>query len=160
MNTGKKIIILFGFLLIYFVGNAQNGLNLDSIFENYGKQKGSVLVDLRKDVLENHTKIVHYKSLIMNLDDDLFEILQEQLYATSSTGGYGCETQCINGKCTHFYHQSIGSGVYEYYLLSKKSKKMTLIYVKGKIAPGNALKEELNKLKDLFINVNNNEIKL
>jgi hypothetical protein len=43
---------------------------------------------------------------------------------------------------------------YEYILFSIRSMKMTLIYIRGRFPP-KQLEPELNKLKDLFIKVNN-----
>jgi hypothetical protein len=49
---------------------------------------------------------------------------------------------------------------YEYILFTNnKSKKMTLIYIKGNFPP-DQLGKELLELKDLFIKVNNKKIKL
>ncbi|MDR0559497.1 MAG: hypothetical protein LBG92_04965, partial [Prevotellaceae bacterium] len=48
---------------------------------------------------------------------------------------------------------------YEYILFTDKSQKMTLIYIRGNFPP-DKLEDELNKLKDLFIEVNNKRIKL
>jgi hypothetical protein len=47
----------------------------------------------------------------------------------------------------------------EYILFTRKSRKMTLIYIKGHFPPAQ-LEKELDKLKNLFLKVNNKRIKL
>ncbi|MCL1937637.1 MAG: hypothetical protein FWF52_04485 [Candidatus Azobacteroides sp.] len=51
------------------------------------------------------------------------------------------------------------SPFFQYILFSQKNRKMTLIYLRGDFPPSQ-LEEELHKLKDLFIKVNNKRIKL
>ena len=47
---------------------AQDHLNIKSIFDKYGKQEGSVLVQLSSDILSQGSNITFYKSLIINND--------------------------------------------------------------------------------------------
>jgi hypothetical protein len=82
------------------------------------------------------------------------------------TGHYGNEVVLMESKkdgkvesATYALGKDSNSSAYEYILFTHKSKKMTLIYLKGNFSP-EQLESELNKLKDLFIKVNNKRIKL
>jgi hypothetical protein len=155
---------MLAFTLPGLLANAQDGLNISKIFDDYGKQEGSVLIELAKDILGNHTRISHYKSLIISSDSTLVRKTGEFILADYSQKANGLilmeskrngrvesASYCL-GKAEH-------SSVYEYILLKNKSQKMTLIYIKGNFSPGQ-LDEELSKLKNLFIKVNNKRIKL
>jgi hypothetical protein len=74
-------------------------------------------------------------------------ILMESRKNGEVESGYYCLTKQNNAK------------EYEYILFTNKSKKMTLIYIRGHFLP-NRLEHELDKLKKLFIKVNNKQIKL
>lgn len=149
MNKFKKILLLLAFALPSGVAGAQEGLKIDKIFNDYGKQKGSVLLVLAKDVLGEHSKISQYKSLIVASADSA--MLSNTCAAIGSS---------LGSDGTVMYSLRMGeSTTYEYALLSYKAPKMTLIYIKGDFPPDKQ-NGELKKLKDLFIRVNNKQIKL
>jgi len=161
MNTLRKIIFLVGFLSACGFVHAQKGLSIDTVFNDYGKQEGSILIELAKDVLGHHTKINRYKSLILPSNSGIVDSTLEAIRIDSKDGSILMESK-KDGKIETGYYclkKKGNSPDYEYILFTNKSKKMTLIYIKGHFPP-NRLEEELDKLKDLFIKVNNKRIKL
>ncbi|MCC8144973.1 MAG: DUF6108 family protein [Bacteroidales bacterium] len=161
MNIEKKIIAVIFLLLAAFSVSAQKGLNINAVFEEYGKQKGSILIELGKDVLDGHTRIDRYKSLIVPSDSEILETTQEAIRKDANKGSILLESK-KDGKIETAYYcleKKENSDYYEYILFTNKSKKMTVIYVRGKFSPSH-LEDELNKLKGLFIKVNNKRIKL
>ena len=67
-----------------------------------------------------------------------------------------------NGKVetgTYMLKTAKDNETYEYILYKNKSKKVSVVYLKGNFSP-DQLEKELNKLKDLFIYVNNKRLKL
>jgi hypothetical protein len=161
MNTVKRIMLLTGFLLAYFTASAQKDLNIGAIFDAYGKQEGSILIELGKDVLGNHTQIKRYKSLIVPSDTAMVRAVEEAI-ANDTKGGRILMEYRKNGAVeavSYCLKQDEKTQEYEYILFSNKFRKMTLIYVRGNFPP-EQLESELSKLKDLFIKVNNKKIKL
>jgi hypothetical protein len=160
MNTLKKTFLSAVFLLTYVFAGAQNDLNVESIFQNYGKQKGATLIELAKDVLGGHTQISRYKSLILPADTGIINATVNAIQKDLKNGKILIENK-KDGKIETGYYclKKPDSTYYEYILYTDKSRKITLIYLKGKFPP-NQLENELNKLKDLFIKVNNKRIKL
>jgi hypothetical protein len=147
--------------MVCIVANAQDGLHIEQIFNDYGKQEGSILIELAKDVLGHRTRINYYKSLINPAGTEIQTVVEKAVQADMegsniivvSQANGKMETVCYNLK------KPKGSTDYEYILFKNKSKKLTLIYLKGNFPP-DQLDWELNELKNLFIKVNNKQIKL
>ena len=160
MNGLKKIFLLSAFLLTYAFAGAQNNLNIETIFQDHGKQKGAILIELAKDVLSGHTQISRYKSLILPSDTGIVNATINAIQKDLKNGKILMENK-KDGKIETGYYwvKRQDSTDYEYILFTDKSQKMTLIYLKGAFPP-DQLNDELNKLKDLFIKVNNKRIKL
>jgi hypothetical protein len=162
MNTLQKIILLFALLFACLPANAQKDLEIETtVFKSYGKQEGSVLIELGKDVLGNHTKISHYKSLIIPSDSTVINATLKAIRKDVEDGKILMESR-KDGKIETGYYclkKKKDSWAYEYILFTNKSRKMTLIYIKGDFPP-DQLEDELHELKNLFIRVNNKQIKL
>jgi hypothetical protein len=156
----KKIFLSATFLLMYVFAGAQNDLNIETVFQNHGKQKGAILIELAKDVLGGHTQINRYKSMIFPSDTTTVKATVNAIRQDLENGKVLMENK-KDGKIEtgYYYLKKQDSPDYEYILFTDKSGKMTLIYLKGKFPP-DRLENELNKLKDLFIKVNNKRIKL
>jgi len=160
----KNKVIIFCFFLLFlslFSIKAQQNLNINSVFANYGMKEESILVELSTDVLSNNTKISFYKSLVMPestiSENDCMEAIKRDL-----TGGAKLIESVKNGKVETGYYvlkHDPKDKEYEYILYKNKSKKITLVYLKGNFPP-QKLEQELDKLKDLFIYVNKKRIKL
>lgn len=158
----NKLFVSFCvFLLMCFSASAQNHLKIKTVFDKYGKQDGSVLVQLSTDILSQGSRITFYKSLItdysLQKNNDAIAALAidvtkgEKISEVKKDGIIESGTYYIKSKKT--------DAEYEYILFKNKSKKMTIVYLKGDFPP-QQLDHELKKLKDLFIYVNNKRIKL
>ena len=161
MNTEKRILSVWIFLLACFTLSAQNNLSIGTIFDEYGKKEGSILIELGKDVLGNRTQIKRYKSLVIPSDTAMSRITREAIANDVKDGQKLFESR-KDGKTesvSYCLRKDTGTPEYEYILFADKSRQMTLIYVRGNFHP-EALEKELHKLKDLFIQVNNKQIKL
>ncbi len=140
---------------------ARDKLKTDKIFEKYGMLDGSVLVELSTDVLAKNTKISFYKSMIMPEEKEAVQEIMTAIEEDTKEGLKIMES-AKNGKVeTGYYYLTPEKDrkTKEYILYKNKSKKITLIYLKGDFKP-DRLEEELDKLKDLFIYVNKRRIKL
>jgi hypothetical protein len=151
------MILMAGFsIACLFSGLAQNNLNIGAIFDEYGKSSGSILIELGKYVLGNHTRIRRYKSLVVPADSILLQRTHTAIADDSSDGQILFESR-KNGEveaAAYCLKKSEKETEYEYVLFALKSKKMTLIYVRGPFL-AEQLDGELSKLKRLFIQVNN-----
>lgn len=158
----KRILILSVLFSLFSGENtiAQTKLQTEKIFDIYGKQKGAILLELSTDILAGHTKMKLYKSLIITSDDPIIAATTTAIENDITGGSKLIETQ-KNGKIETGYYslKKNNNKFYEYILYKEKSRKMTLIYIRGEFPP-QQLENELSKLKDLFIYVNNKRIKL
>ena len=157
-----KIVALFCFFLVGTAFSmAQTNLNVNDVFDRYGKQEGSVLVQLASDILsQGGSKITFYKSLII---DDLPHIKQDIQNAIKADveGKIIISEVKKNGQiesCSYYLGKDKSSKS-EFILYSNKGRKITVVYLKGNFSPAH-LDNELKKLKDLFIYVNNKRLKI
>lgn len=160
MNVVKQIVLMAGVLLACFPIAAQEHLNVGAIFDSYGRREGSVLIELRRDVLGGHTRIGHYRSLVVPSDSGVVRATEEAL-AGDVRGGRRLMESRRNGRverASYCLTRGEGGAEYEYLLFAGQSHRMTLIYVKGDFPP-HQLEDELYRLKNLFIEVNNKHIK-
>lgn len=162
MNMMKlKIIILYIGMILFFAFNAeaQKHLKINDVFKEYGMKDGSILVELSTDVLSGNSNISFYKSLVMTTNDlrtnDCVSALNEDI----KKGTKLIESKKNGNLETGYYVVGRDKNVYEYILYKNKSKKLTLVYLKGNFPP-DELEEELSGLKDLFLYINNKRIKL
>lgn len=162
MRTIKKQILLIVFMcFICLNALAQGGLHVESIFNEYGKIEGSIMIELNEDVLSWHTGIKKYKSLSFEADEATESKVLEAYFKDVDLG------TCINhskkdGKhlmMTFCLKKSDDSSQNKYLLYKNKDNVITLIYIRGYFPP-RKLEKEMNKLKDLFIKVNNKRLKL
>jgi hypothetical protein len=155
------------FLLPCLQAVAQDGLNIGAVFDEYGMKKGSVLIELGKDVLGKHTKIDLYKSLVAAPDSLMLKktgdaVLYDFAGNVRNENCAVIKESMRDGKLLEAVYclgESKESSGYRYILFSGRSRKMTLIYIVGKFPP-RQLENELSTLKNLFIKVNNQKIKL
>lgn len=159
----KKIILLIIVTIacsLHIIG--QNQVNIKAVFDKYGKQHGTVYVQLSHDILSQGSNLSLYKSMmIQNV-----EKIQEQQTLTELLAER--ESWKVMSEITK--SGTIESGIYHlgkdntkklntYLLIKNKNKAMTILYIEGSFPP-QRLDEELKKLKDLFIYVNNNKVRL
>jgi hypothetical protein len=161
MNPLKQLIFFSCFLLATGQADAQKGLAIEAIFNDYGKREGSVLIELARDILSGHTQIKRYKSLIIPSDSAIIQATAASIQNDLKNGRILMESR-KNGKIESGYYcltKEENVKEYEYILFTCQPEKMTLIYIRGTFPP-RCLEDELNKLKKLFIKVNNKQIKL
>jgi len=161
MNKIKRIVLVMGVLLACFAVSAQNGRSIGAIFDEYGKREGSIMIELGKDVLGSRTQIKRYKSLMIPSDTAMLRLTKEAIANDIKEGRKLFESR-KDGKIesvSYCLKKDEQTSEYEYILFSDKSRKMTLIYVRGNFPP-ERLESELRRLKDLFIKVNNKQLKL
>ncbi|GHU63317.1 hypothetical protein FACS1894123_05860 [Bacteroidia bacterium] len=166
MNRLKRFLLLSAFILFGLSAHAQEGLNIEKIFNDYGKREGSVFIGLAKDVLGDNTKIDRYKSLIISSDTAILRATREAIMLDFGKGRHENGIVMIESKkdgkiesASYSLGKDENSPSYEYILFMVKAKKMTLIYLRGNFPP-KELDLELGKLKNLFIKANNKQIKL
>lgn len=161
MRLGKIWIAVLCFLI--FVGKltAQSNLQIGKVFDTYGKQKGAVLIELSTDVLGGNTNMTFYKSLIISSDDPVVAATGAAIENDIEEGSKLLESKKDGRVETGYYclKKKENSDIYEYILYKEKSKKMTLVYIRGNFPP-QQLEDELDKLKDLFIYVNKKRVKI
>ncbi|MFV0468583.1 MAG: hypothetical protein ACK5MK_06620 [Dysgonomonas sp.] len=156
----RIFIIIAIFQSVALTAYAQDHLKIKEVFDKYGKQKGSVLVQLSTDILsQGNCRISVYKSLVMDEDAPKTQFATQSIEVDIKKGSKISETN-KNGKLElATYTLKVNNKSNEYILYKNKSKKITLVYLKGDFPP-QQLDSELNKLKDLFIYVNNKRIKI
>lgn len=139
---------------------AQDHLKIKSIFDKYGKKEGSILVQLSSDILSQGSNITFYKSLIINQNTPIEREILEAV-KTDINGKIIVSEVKKNGKIESgsYYLGKNSSPVSEFLLYKNKGGKITLVYLKGNFPSGH-LDDELKKLKDLFIYVNNKRLKI
>jgi hypothetical protein len=163
----KKIILLFSLLMAVASVNAQTELSVDTLFDDYERRQGSVLIDLTDDILCGHTRISRYKCLIMKSESDIMRRIEKAVRRDFiSRGHYGngviIKEIRKNGQLRNASYALGNDGtspITEYILYSCRDDKITLVYLTGAFT-SEKLTGELDKLKNLFIKVNNKQIKL
>jgi hypothetical protein len=162
MNTFCKYILALALSFGASAAHGQKDLHVNSLFRDYGRQHGAIMIELARDVLGNHTKIGFYKSMTVPAETDRVQLIEETVRRDVANGVTLME-YVRGGRIEKAYYLLERSGDatadYEYILFTNKSGRITLIYVTGNFTPAQ-LTDELDKLKDLFIKVNNKHIKL
>lgn len=157
-----KMLILYCLLQVFSLSAiAQDHLNVNNIFDKYGKQEGSVLVQLSSDVLSQGSNITFYKSLITDnniaKERDIINLLKPDIENSKVIS----EVK-KNGKvesATYYVGKDKSGKQSEFILYKWKPDKITVVYLRGNFPP-EKLDSELKKLKDLFIYVNNKRLKI
>lgn len=159
----RKIIIIITLLSIACIHAwGQSNTDIKSVFDKYGKQQGVVFVQLSHDILSQGSNISVYKSMtikeskeiktkeisrqLLNNKNDWKTISEVQKNGVVESGSYNLGKD-ESGKLNTFL------------LLKNKNQKLTILYLEGSFA-SNHLDRELKSLKDLFIYVNNEKVKL
>lgn len=160
MNT-KKIIPLILLLLSALSVYSQRQDPVTQTLDQFGKQKGSVLVQLSQDVLSQGSNLTLYKSLIIdNIEDDkrrqVIDSLSASLHRWLPLSEIRKKGTIESGS---YYIASPSHKGVQYLLVKNSKKQLTVVYIQGDFAPGQ-LQAELKKLKDLFIYINNKRIKI
>lgn len=135
--------------------SAQNNAAVKSVFDRYGKQKGSIMIQLSTDILSPKTDITFYRSLVIKQNDIIYQTVASALEDVANQGTKLTEIR-KNGKLENAAYSipvNSDNNEYDYILYNYTDSQITLVYMKGKFPPKN-LDKELKKLKDLFIYIN------
>lgn len=157
-----KILILLFFSITCLGLQAQEATDIPSLLDKYGKQKGSVLVQLSKDVLAKGCELTLYKSLTIDkiTNEKQTEIMTAVLPVIEKDWEQLAEVRKGGSVRSGTYHIEAPNNQGAQYLLVKNDdNKLSIVYIKGNI-PSDKLGKELKKLRNLFIYVNDKKIKI
>ncbi|MDO5524115.1 MAG: DUF6108 family protein [Bacteroidia bacterium] len=147
METKKYIrclLLLFSMQLLSLSGiQAQEDLKINTVFEKYGKQKGSTMVVFSGEILENY-KLDKYRSITLPYDTKTSDDVQQSLEADKKLARKIKEV-ITNGIISSGYYQLPDENKrLNRYILFKigKDGTATLIYMEG----GPDSEELINKL--------------
>ena len=149
MKTLRLYTILFLSFGV-FSGYAQKDLRINDIFEDIGKQKGT-LVKLGPDVLSTRTSIERYTSLRIKADEDVLKKVEDALNEDTLQAEEILVSDKKDGSKIRQYGLAKPRNN-EYILYQLNEGYISLVYLKGNF-PSKSLKKELDKLKDLFIDL-------
>lgn len=156
----KLFILLCLFQITCVSAIAQDHLRIKDVFNKYGKQEGSILVQLSTDILSPKSNITLYKSLIINytpqLESEIMSAVKTDINNKIIISEVKRSGHIESGSYYLGYNKSKEN---EFILYKNKGGKITLVYLKGDFPSGH-LEVELKKLKDLFIYVNNKRLKI
>ena len=146
LNYNKKYIIMkmnskckYLLLVVLFIAGfgsglkAQSDLEINRIFDKYGKQKGSVMVEMSKEMLEGYD-FTFYKSIVISNNKEAGDFTRGCLQ-TDQNGAKKVKQVVTNGKISSVYLQLPKKGKYNRLILFNEKSvpelKMTLIYIES-----------------------------
>lgn len=136
MNTIIRTALIFLlFILTITVGvHAQQGLQIASIFQKYGKQKGATMVELSNEILDTY-QMELYKSLVLKDAEEAMPTILCSLEADKKKAKKVKEV-VEGGQVQSGYYQlpQLKEGINRF-ILFKTGKKgsATLIYIEGEL---------------------------
>lgn len=159
----KRILTIF-ILLIYCTLRllAQDQIEIKAVFEKYAKTDGVVYVQLSHDILSQGSNLSLYKSMLIKKATEEQENEISGALLSNNKEWKALSSVTKNGNiesATYHVGKDKTRKLNTYLLLKNKNKKLTILYIEGSFAP-NQLEHELKKLKDLFIYVNNEKVRI
>ena len=149
MKNRSKYLIFALLLILGFSTNvkAQSDLEISKVFEKYGKQKGSVMVEMTKEMLEGYD-ISYYKSIVVSNNTEAGNFTRECL-KIDQNGAKKVKQVVSNGELSSIYLQLPKKGKYNRLILFNETRnpelKMTLIYIESEKDSEEVLKLILKK---------------
>jgi len=131
----SKYLILTLLLAVGFTANlnAQSDLEINKVFEQYGKQKGSVLVEMSKELLKGY-EFTYYKSIVTTNNKEAADFARKCL-DVDQKGAKKVKQVISNGVLSSIYLQLPQKGKYYRLILFNETtspeRKMTLIYIES-----------------------------
>ena len=131
----SKHLILALLLAVGFTANlnAQVDLEINKVFDQYGKQKGSVLVEMSREMLEGYD-FTYYKSIVTTDNKEAADLARRCL-EIDQKGAKKVKRVVSNGVLSSIYLQLPKKGEYFRLVLfnetTKPERKMTLIYIES-----------------------------
>ena len=133
-NMGKHLILAL-LLAVAFTANlnAQVDLEINKVFEQYGRQKGSVLVEMSREMLEGYD-FTYYKSIVTTDNKEAADLARRCL-EIDQKDAKKVKRVVSNGVLSSIYLQLPEKGEYFRLVLfnetTKPERKMTLIYIES-----------------------------
>lgn len=137
MKKMRKYLFFTLFLIIGFIANlnAQSDLEINKVFEQYGKKKGSVLVEMSREMLKDYN-FTYYKSIVTTNNKEVADFTRRCL-TVDEKGAKKVKQVVSNGVVTSIYLQLPPKDNYYRLILftetTSPEQKMTLIYIESEI---------------------------
>lgn len=135
MKHKIKYITLISLVLIGFAGNlnAQSDLEINKVFEKYGKQNNSVLVEMSEEMLKGYD-FTFYKSIVTTENTEAADFARKCI-EVDQKGAKKVKQVISNGIVSSIYLQLPKKGKHFRLILFNEStapgRKMTLIYIES-----------------------------
>lgn len=145
----RKYLILTLLLAVGFTANlkAQRDLEINKVFEQYGKRKGSVLVEMSREMLKGYD-FTYYKSIVTTDNKEAADFARRCL-AVDEKGAKKVKQVVSNGVVSSIYLQLPKKDKYYRLVLFNEAtspeRKMTLIYIESEKDSEEILKFILKK---------------
>ncbi|MFV0391175.1 MAG: DUF6108 family protein [Paludibacteraceae bacterium] len=149
MRNRNKLLIFVILLAMGFAPRifAQNNLEIDRVFEKYGRQKGAVMVEMSKEMLDGYD-FTYYKSIVVNDSKEAGDLARLCL-KSDQKNAKKVKQVVSNGEVSSIYLQLPRKGKYHRLILFNESvkpnRKMTLIYIESEKDSEEILKLILKK---------------
>lgn len=149
MKNINKYLVLVMLLVIGFSANlsAQSDLEINKVFEKYGKQQGTVLVEMSREMLKGYD-FTFYKSIMASGNKEAGDFARQCL-EIDQKGAKKVKQVVSNGVLSSIYLQLPKKGKYFRLVLFNEAtspeRKMTLIYIESEKDSEEILKIILKK---------------
>lgn len=149
MNNKSKYLIFTLLLVFGFMPSlkAQSDLEISKVYDKYGKQKGSVMVEMTREMLEGYD-FTFYKSVVVSNSKEAGDFTRQCLIADQK-GAKKVKQVVSNGVVSSVYLQLPKKGKYFRLILFNETvspdRKMTLIYIESEKDSEEILKIILKK---------------
>ncbi len=134
MKTIRTTLVLLLLLVTATGAQAQQGLQIASVFQKYSKQKGVTMVEMSNEILETY-QMTLYKSLLFKDADEALPTILQALEADKKKAKKVKEV-IANGQIQSGYYQlpQLKEDVNRF-ILFKTNKKggASLIYIEGEL---------------------------
>lgn len=135
MNKVIHTMLLVLFLTVTAAGaHAQQGLQIASVFQKYGKQRGVTMVELSNEMLETY-QMTLYKSLVFKDAEDALPAIMRSL-ETDKKKAKKVKEVVIGGQIQSGYYQlpQLKEDINRFILFKTGEKgSATLIYIEGEL---------------------------
>ncbi len=135
----KRIMVKFAILVAFIMtAAAQEGLNVDKVFQRFGKSKGCKMVVMKNTELRGY-KLQTYKSLVYK---NLYSAIEPYLAADKKSAKKVREV-VEEGRIVSGYYMMapLRGGINRYILFSNVGgHKGTVIYIEGTLSPDDIMK--------------------
>lgn len=134
----RRMMFMAMLLMLAVAAMGQKGLNVDNVFQRYGRAKGCKMVVMENTTLHGY-KLRVYKSLVYK---KLHHAVKPYLDADRKNAKKVREVIDGGELVSGYYMMKPLSGGYNRYILFSyvDSRKGTVIYIEGKLSPDDILK--------------------